>query len=201
MRKSTKTKLLSIAIAVFLFSVAFTAYHFNTGAENNAKLSDDILVTGEGIQIPTERFYAYKTNAEIAASMNQQLNAMQSDEDIINRLIAVELTANFARNEGLSVSSSEIDVMVQVQKDLLSEAETGDPIKALMEKTIAATGLTEEDFWRSGETRSRYETAILISKLNQKLAEDAIEDDASFDMEAFQQELLEKHKDKLIINY
>lgn len=201
MRKSIKTKLLSAAIAVFLFSSAFAAYQFNAGTWNTTELTDDILVAGEGIQIPTERLHTYKSNAELAASINQQPDAIRSDEAIIDRLIAVELTANYARDEGITVSDSEIDEMVQVQKMALSQAKKDDPIKAVMENTIAAAGLAEDDFWSSAETRSRYETAILISKLGQKLAGDAIEEEVAFDMDAFQQELLLKHKDKLIINY
>lgn len=165
------------------------------------------LVVGEGIEITRDRFIFYKKSSELINSIQNNNNLMkqvpQSDDDIINELIKSELTVKNAKNLGLEATVQEIDDVIAAEEAALNDPDL-DPdnylVKELMENRIRITGLTEDDFWNSEETRHGYEKAILLGKLfDQLVKEGTVSDIAEFN--EYQTALLNSSQDKLEINY
>lgn len=166
---------------------------------DHSKIDGDILVEGEGILITADRFNSYKANVELAKALYDDVPTI-SDDELIDLLIVSDLTANQARKNGIAVSSEEIDGMISSQREMLAEAEDGDPVRVLIQQSIDQSGLTEETYWSSRETRSHYEAAMLTARWDQEMAGNHA-GEPDFDRAALQRELLAEIKPKLTIRY
>ncbi|WP_440115284.1 SurA N-terminal domain-containing protein [Paenibacillus sp. QZ-Y1] len=174
---------------------------------NRNLTAESPLVVGEGIEITRDKFIFYKKSSELISSLQNNNNlvkqASQSDEDIINELIKSELTVQNAKNLGLEATAQEIDDVITAEKAALNDPDL-DPdnylVKELMSNRIRITGLTEEEFWNSEETRYGYEKAILLGKLFDQLVKEGTINDIT-DFNEYQTGLLNASQDKLEINY
>lgn len=165
-------------------------------------LQSEPLVEGAGIKIPAERFIFFKKNAELVNSLqsNSFQTAVTNDEDIINELIATDLSLQYAKNLGLNATTEEIDNAIEYERAALDDPDPANNfVKEIMENRIRITGLSEDEFWESEETRYNYEKAIIIGKLATKLIDDGEIQDIS-EFSDFQKDLLNATKSKLKIN-
>lgn len=122
---------------------------------------------------------------------------------LLMNFIKSELTVQNAKNLGLEATAQEITDVIAVEKAALNDPNL-DPenylVKELMSNRIRITGLTEDEFWNSEETRYGYEKAILIGKLyDQLVKEGTLNNIAEFN--EYQTGLLNASQDKLEINY
>ncbi|MBP2002393.1 hypothetical protein J2Z69_003466 [Paenibacillus shirakamiensis] len=163
------------------------------------------LVEGEGIRITTDTFIFYKKSSELVSGLQNNVvkQRPQSDDDIIKELIKSELTALHAKKLGLKATSQEINGVITSERAALHDSNLDpdhDLVKELMSNRIRITGLTEDKFWNSEDTRVGYEKAILIGKLYDRLLKKGtIKDVADFDK--YQTGLLNDSQGKLKINY
>ncbi|WP_438351250.1 hypothetical protein ACP8HI_11740 [Paenibacillus sp. FA6] len=194
-----------ISISAGLFAVLLTGsllYSQSINPKEKVKNGFDSsqaslpLVVGDGIEITADRFILYKKNAEL-------VQTPLSDDEIINELIKKELSIQYAENLGLEVVAQEIDDVIAYERAALNDPNL-DPdnnvVKELMSNRIRITGLTEDEFWNTEETRYGYESAIFLGKLFEHLVEEGnIKDMTEFN--EFQIGLLNDSQDKLQINY
>ncbi|MCP3776700.1 SurA N-terminal domain-containing protein [Paenibacillus sp. MZ04-78.2] len=127
-----------------------------------------------------------------------------SDDALIDEMVKKELTVSHAKKLGIQVSAQEVDAVTQQERSLLNNpsitGEDNETVREIMKHRIRITGLSDEEFWKSNETRKEYEKALLMGKLFDKLvAEGKIEKDgASFGV--FQNSLLVSSKGKVTVN-
>lgn len=154
-----------------------------------------LLVEGQGVAITVERFHSYKANAELAATVSDF--AVPSDEEILEELTATELSVAYARDKGLTATKEEIDSVIANERAALMDADSENELAAeLMQRRIDKTGLTEEAFWSSEETRANYERAVLLGELAALLIDEGSIGDY-FEFGNFQRELLERRRDNI----
>lgn len=179
-----------------------------SGKMNRNLAASSPVVVGDGIEITRDRFVFYKKSSELLSSLENNNNSLlkqaaQSDDDIINELIKSDLTVQNAKNLGLEATDQEINNAITAEKAALNDPDL-DPdnylVKELMSNRIRITGLTEDEFWNSEETRYGYEKAILLGKLFDQLVKEGKINDIS-EFNEYQNQLLEASKDKLEINY
>ncbi|MCP1306109.1 hypothetical protein [Paenibacillus tyrfis] len=176
--------------------------------EKNSKnlASTTPLVQGEDFQISRQDFIFYKSNMDMINKLqnNKIAPSSISDDALIDEMVLKELTVNHAKKLGLQVSPQEVDAVIQQERTLLNDpsitGENNETVREIMKHRIRITGLSEDEFWKSKETKKEYEKALLTGKLFDKLvAEGKIEKDgASFGV--FQKSLLESSKGKVTVN-
>ena len=179
---------------------------------NQIKIKQDqqkqaVLVQGDGFQIDAKQFVFYKSNLEMIAQLENQPKIVLSDDQIIDNLIIEELTAQYAKQQGITASAQEISDEISKERAALHDPKNVDPkngntknkiVFEIMKNRIRITGLTEDQFWQSAEIRGSYERAILIGKLYVKLqSEGKIK--SMQDFQTFKSNLLEQNRSKVKI--
>ncbi|QNK56711.1 hypothetical protein [Paenibacillus sp. PAMC21692] len=157
-----------------------------------------LLVEGRGVAITVERFRSFKENVELVAAVSD--TKVPSEKEILDELTATELAVAYARDKGLTAAREEIDEVIDAERSALAEADPDHgPVIELMKQRIGKTGLTEEEFWSSEETRANYERSVLLGELAVILIDEGtIKDYREFG--DFQRKLLEKYRDSIYID-
>lgn len=185
---------------------------FNEIQDEKQKMKNvsELLVQAEGFEIYSEQFLFYKKNVELTNNLNKTINnpntarvETYTDTQLINEMIKKQLTAQYAKDNGITVADNEITEYLNQERNLLYdpniEGENKALVQELMANRIKITGLTEDEYWNSKETRLEYENTIYKGKLYNKLIEEGtIKDGAEFDQ--FQDKLLAQHQGKYEIN-
>lgn len=174
---------------------------------SNEPIADELLVEGENVEISLERFIFYKHNVELINELNK-LNGYEgkpfSDRELIYELIKKDLTVQYAKEQGIEVSEDEVTNYIEEQRKWLYDpnvpGENKKIVQELMANRIKLTGLTEDEYWKSEDTRLEYEKVLYIHKVIGELMEQG-KVKAPADFERFQDELLQKHQDKFEVNW
>ncbi|BFH65377.1 hypothetical protein [Paenibacillus azoreducens] len=161
------------------------------------------LVQGEDFQISKQEFIFYKSNLELINKLqNHQISI--SDDALIDNMVKKKLTVSYAKNLGLKVTPEEVDAVIERERSSLSDSSikgrNNETVRELMKQRIRITGLSEDEFWNSDQTKKEYEKALLIGKLFDKLAAEGKIGKEGADFESFQKNLLESSVGKLTIN-
>lgn len=196
-----------IALAPVIFFTAFFAQdpemsEKQVAAENEHQA---LLVEGKDISISVEKFLLYKSNIE---EINQLTNQpVPSDDDLLKELIKEQLVNHYAKELGIVATQDEIMKAINEQREMYENpesymgenAENNKLVKSLMENRIRASGLTNEEYWESDMVKSRYEEAILKSKLYEQLSKENVVNSLD-DFERIQNQLFTEHEPNLKIN-
>jgi hypothetical protein len=159
------------------------------------------LVQANDFQISPKQFTFYKSNLELLNKLQGKSNA--SDNELINEMVKQELAVQYAKKAGLTVSEDEISQGIEKEKSSLNDPTLNDnnslTVKELMKNRIRITGLTEDQFWNSIDTREEYKKAFLLAKLaNQLIAQNKVR--TMQDFSAFKDDLLQKSNGTFSIN-
>lgn len=157
-------------------------------------LSQVPLVEGHSVRILVEDFLWYKTGLHPATKL--------SDGQIINELIAQQLTAQYAQTLGLVAPPREIELAISNETDLLKTED--DPANASARKQLAdhikKMGMSENEYLESDLIKRIWEQRLLLSRLASTLLEDGTIDNGD-DFDKLQKQLLLANKDKYTINW
>ncbi|MDR0267083.1 hypothetical protein [Paenibacillus sp.] len=166
------------------------------------------LVHGGDFQISKQDFIFYKSNMEMINKL-QNISSLKSvslsDDSLIGEMVKKEVTVSYAKKLGLEVTPQEVDAVIQQERSFLNDpsitGENNDTVREIMKNRIRITGLSEDEFWNSDQTRKEYEKALLIGKLFDKLVADGeIEKDNGADFGNYQKKILESYKGEVIVD-
>ncbi|MBU5444825.1 SurA N-terminal domain-containing protein [Paenibacillus sp. MSJ-34] len=165
------------------------------------------LVNSEHFQISAERFFFYKKNIEMAAELNLGEGAKAatfSDAELLDLMIKKELTVQYAKEAGITATDEEIGQMIDREKNMLYDPSVSgankETVQELMAHRIRMTGMSEDEFWQSEDTRAEYAKTIYIGKLMQQLSQDGTFTD-TFGMDEFQDRLLADARDRYTVDW
>jgi len=185
-----------VIAAVILIGVvaAVTVIATKTTTSSELSLTQKHLVEGPGFVIEKERFEFYKANVIMANELQHQ-GQVPSDRELLDVLIKNELAIQDAKKKGITVTSEEVEDVIQFQRTTLEspnyEGDNKELVQNLMENRIKATGLTKDEFWASQETKKYYEKALYVSNLYKYLTRET---------EIGTLEQFEIYKDELLSN-
>ncbi|MFD0713867.1 SurA N-terminal domain-containing protein [Paenibacillus sp. GCM10027626] len=184
-----------LAVIVSLSGCSFAGKNDRSESEN------PYVAEGPNFKIDRQRFDLYKANMELAAEWNNVEQSL-SDEQLLDVLIKNELAVQEAKKLEIVVTADEVKEYIAYQRSTLELPagvdEQEQRIRKLMDDRIAQSGLTEDEFWTSEDTRRGYEDAIYLSKLISYLVDnEKIGGREQFD--TYQNELLQVAKAKSLI--
>lgn len=165
---------------------------------NKQKIISDSaeIANVQGVKITALDFRQYKANVNFVEKSNGQLTN-KTELDLLNEMIKRELTVQYALDNGISVSEDEISIYIDEIRKALKDAPN--EAKEVQRNLIKKSGLSEEEYWRSEDTRNLYRRWILINKLiEQKYISGEFKTPEDFN--AFQETLLTKFRNKIQIN-
>ncbi len=175
----------------------------------------NLVVNGKGVQISDEDYNFYKENVKLIQQLNNQqsagtqLNSLVANTsstdnaDLLNQLLADQLAVKYAKDNGISVTSAEVQQVIDHERSVLYNPDVQGDNKALVQEIMAnrirITGLSEEQFWKSSEIQTQYSKLIYLNKLYEKLmSEGKIKDSSDFDK--FKTDLLATEKNDYKVN-
>lgn len=160
------------------------------------------LVQGSDFTISKKRFAFYKNNIEMIKKLNGDGSATE-DSTLINDMIKKELAYSYAKSIGLSVSTEEVNNIIDKERMAVDDPNDTDKnnetVKEIMKNRIRISGYSEDEFWKSNDIQKEYEKSILLGKLYNYLKSKGQISNVG-DFNSFQETLLTKEKSDIIIN-
>ena len=116
------------------------------------------------VKVMAEEFVKYKANKEFMSQMNGQKLA-QSNQELLEEMLKNELVIEHALSLGVTVSEDELTSYINQEREILMDPNLDKNMKKILENLIKKSGLTEEEYWKSEETRELYKRNLITTKL------------------------------------